>query len=114
MNPEITTSRRLAPEDILPGMFIAITARTHEVFPYWLLDAWNAQRIEPVAFSCMTCSDGDPRRVLAVCLPFILTENAHGGTESLDVRLIAIVQVDEMYGLEAFTRPDPDRTSCYD
>ncbi|MBX3375763.1 MAG: hypothetical protein KF678_02015 [Phycisphaeraceae bacterium] len=114
MNPEITISRRLAPEDILPGMFIAITARTHQVYPYWLLDGWNTQRVEPVAFSCMTCSDGDPRRVLAVCLPFVLTENSRGWTETLDVRLCAIVQVDEMFGLEVFTRPSPDVATCCD
>ncbi len=107
MTKEISTSRRLAPEDIVPGLFIAITSKTHQVFPFWLIGCVPGERVEPVSFSCMTCSDGDPLRVLATCLPFVLTENAKGWTETLDIRLCSIVQVDEMFALELFTRPDP-------
>lgn len=114
MNKEITFTRRLAPEDITPGTYIAITSRTHQIYPYWLLDAYNAHTISTVSFSCTSCSDGEPRRVLAVCLPFVLTENAKGWTETLDIRLTSLVEVDEMFALELFTRPSPDSGGCCD
>ena len=109
MTREITFTRRLAPEDIVPGLYIAIAARTHEIVPLWLMGSVPGEVPEPIRISCKECGDGEPRRVLATCLPFVLTENARGYTETLDIRLCVLVQVDEMYALELFTRPDPDR-----
>ena len=112
-NTENTTiTRRLAPEDIVPGMYIAIAARYHEVFPFWLIGCIPGASVEPFRYACLTCAEGEPRRVLAVCLPFVLAENAQDSVETIDVRMCSLVRVDEMYALEMFTRPDPDRCSC--
>lgn len=105
MNTEISTSRRLAPEDIVPGIFIAITSRIREVYPYWLLNGIAGQQLEVAKFSCMGCGDGSPLRVVSTCLPFVMTENARGEVAVIDARMCGIVQVDEMFALELFTRP---------
>ena len=69
MTQEITTSRRLAPEDIVPGMFIAIAVKTHEFFPYWLIGCVPGVNPELVRVTCLACAEGLPRRVMSVCLP---------------------------------------------
>jgi len=73
MNQEITFTKRLAPEDILPGSFVAITAMTHEIFPFWLVEPAIGKTPDMIRVPCIGCADGDPKRVLAVCLPFVLT-----------------------------------------
>ncbi len=111
MTQEITITRRLAPEDILPGMFIAIAAHTREIFPHWLIGSTPNHVPDVVRISVRGCVDGTPLRVVAVCLPFVMTENAKGAIETLDVRQHTLVTIDEMFALEVFTRPGP-RCTC--
>lgn len=112
MTQDLTTSRRLAPEDIRPGMFVAVSAKLYEIFPYWLAGCTPGVSIEMIRFTGFVRTDGSPRRVLSVCLPFVMTECAKGEVEMLDIRRDTLVQLDEMFGLELFTRPDTDRCSC--
>ena len=100
MNPEISFTKRLAPEDITPGLFVAIAAKIHDCRPQW-----SECIPAPTRRPCIECADGDPRIVLATCLPFVLTELADGRVETLDVRQNILVQLDEMVAVEAFTRP---------
>lgn len=106
MTQEITAIKRLAPEDIAPGLFIAITGKYDEVMPYWLFDSVPARGVEYLRVPSIDCADGEPLRILAVCLPFVLTEEADGRTRTLDIRQHMLASVDEMYALELFTRPD--------
>ena len=37
MSQEITYTKRLYPEDIVPGSYVAIAGKVHEIFPLWLI-----------------------------------------------------------------------------
>jgi len=112
MTQEITYTKRLAPEDIVPGMYIAILGKVHEIFPYWLIDTYSGQSVQKIRVTCVACADGDPRRVVAVCIPFVMTEDAGGRVETLDSRQYILARVDEMYALEKFTRPGTTCPCC--
>lgn len=114
MNQEISISRRLAPEDIVPGAFIALSAKVHEIFPIWLVGCVPGAPLEMIRVRCLACAEGLPRRVISVCLPFVMTEDSKGRVEVLDTRQDILVQVDEMFGLEVFTRPEAKRCQCGD
>ena len=106
MPDDSQTIRSLAPEDIDKGMFVAIQHENREWYnPCEFSDMVPGKMPKPYVFPCKNCSDGDPRRVLAVCLPFVYVENASGSTEALDIRRHALVRVSEDYALEVFTRP---------
>ena len=110
MTQEITAIKRLAPEDIAPGLFIAVTAIVHEVVPPWLIGAVPGDPAPVFRIPCIGCADGDPLRVLAVCIPFVMAEDAKGNVQTLDTRQHTLARLDEMYALELFTRPD--RSCC--
>ncbi|MBX3378915.1 MAG: hypothetical protein KF805_02380 [Phycisphaeraceae bacterium] len=105
MMNEMTVVKVLPPEDIRAGMFVAVLYETHEVLPPKAFDVEPGQSVRPVRVACMDCADGEPRRVLTVCLPFVQVESPEGWLTSLDVRRQSVVALSEMFGLEAFTRP---------
>lgn len=99
-----TLSRRLTPEDIRPGIYIGVLWENHQVFQP-PCDAISFEAPKSVMVPCLNCSDGVPRRVLSICLPFVQVEKPDGTLESLDTRRFALVELSEEFGLEAFTRP---------
>ncbi len=103
-NSEI--SKRLAPEDIEPGTFVVVFSGTHERFPCFWESSASSPPPQPVRFVCLECADGEPLLVVAVCLPFVMTIDKDGDQRTLDVRQTVLARVSEIYGLEAFTRPD--------
>lgn len=111
MTQEITAIKRLAPEDIAPGAFIVVTGMIHELIPPPCDVIGGVVPIFRVP--CLGCADGDPLRVLAVCIPFVMVEDAQGDARTLDTRQHMLARVDEMYALEFFTRPDK-RCNCND
>ena len=114
MTQEITYTKRLYPEDIVPGSYVAIAGKVHEIFPLWLIGCIPGESVQKIRVTCLDCADGDPRRVLAACIPFVLTEDAKGRIETLDIRQHILVRVDEMYALEMFTRPGKACVCCRD
>ncbi|MBX3389445.1 MAG: hypothetical protein KF691_08320 [Phycisphaeraceae bacterium] len=86
-------------------MFVATLYETHEVLPPQALDVTPGLSVRPIKVACYDCADGEPRRVLSVCLPFVQVESAEGWLSTLDVRRQSLVELSEMFGLEAFTRP---------
>lgn len=103
LNTHIT--RRLAPEDIVPGVFVVILHAVHEVYLPGCFSDVPGSTPTPVRLTCTDCADGEPRRVLAVCLPFVQTQDAQGNRCVLDIRRHALALVNEEYALEAFTHP---------
>lgn len=102
---ELTVVKILRPEDIRFGMFVATLFETHEMLPPQAFDVAPGQSVRPVKVACYDCADGEPRRVLWVCLPFVQVESPEGWLSTLDVRRQSLVELSEMFGLEAFTRP---------
>ena len=56
----------------------SIAAHTREIFPHWLIGSTPNHVPDIVRISVRGCVDGTPLRVVAVCLPFVMTENAKG------------------------------------
>ena len=102
---ELTVVRVLRAEDIAAGMYVAVLCETHEVFPPVVFDVLPGQSVKPFRVACTGCADGEAKRVLTVCLPFVQAETAAGELVSLDVRRHTLAALSEVYGLEAFTRP---------
>ncbi len=105
MTNELNIVRILRPEDIREGMFVAVLYETIEVYPPNWWDPPPGTSPRPVRLACSACADGEARRVMSICLPFVQVEDARGDLAALDVRRHALVELAEMYGLEAFTRP---------
>ncbi len=103
MVSELTIAIRLAPEDIVPGLYVAILGVAHEFVK--IEDEAGQLRVRRASVTCRDCADGQPRLVVAVCLPFVMTQTASGKREPLDVRQHVLVRLDSDYALEAFTRP---------
>ncbi len=107
MVTEITIAQRLAPEDVVPGIYVAILGLSQEYVKVED-DASGQPRVKRVSVTIRACADGQPRLVVAVCLPFVMTQLADGKREPLDVRQHLLVRLDADYALEAFTLPSPD------
>jgi len=105
MTWKLTVCRRVAPEDLRPGLFVAVLGVVHEVFPPSALESAEFRPIRPVRVVCTGCADGTPLLVVSVCVPFVQVEDAKGELRTLDVRREQLGVVGEDYGLEAFTRP---------
>lgn len=103
-NP-INACRRIPPEDLRPGMFIVILGVVHEFLVPGSFDDPAISRPRTVRFTCIGCADGEPLRILSICIPFVQLEDACGNLRTLDIRCEQIGAVAEDYALEAFTRP---------
>lgn len=106
MAGEMTACRRIAPEDVRPGIFIAVLSVVHEVYPPAAFEAPWTGPPRPVRITCVRCADGEPLRVVSVCLPFVQAEDAQGDLRRLDLRQHVLGRLDESYAMEAFTRPE--------
>ena len=109
---ESTISQPLAPEDIRPGMFVAILMEIHERGPLFLFDDAKFGKVESVKFArwpcmCSNCSGGEPFKVLEVCLPFVLVKRPKpsgcggAGFRTLDVRQHRLTKLSNVYGQAA-------------
>jgi hypothetical protein len=103
MSKELQLARRLAPEDINAGDFIAITAVVHEVYLCSRLDREYGP-YEPLRLTCTECSDGSPLRVVAVCLPFVLIADGSGQRRALDARRHQFVRLSEDFARKALKK----------
>jgi hypothetical protein len=105
MTGEINVCRRVAPEDLRPGLFVAVLSVVHEVYPPSAFEEPELRPPRPVRVVCMGCADGEPLRVVSVCVPFVQLEDARGELRTLDIRREQLGVLADDYGLEAFTRP---------
>jgi hypothetical protein len=96
-----TTSKVLAPEDISTGDYIAPLSMTFE-----FLDFFRECRTGPpevCRLSVMPCAF-TPYKVTAVCLPFVLVEDAKGDSATLDVRRYVLARLDEDFAQAAMKK----------
>jgi hypothetical protein len=96
-----TTSKVLAPEDISPGDYIAPLSNTVE-----FLDLYRDCRTGPpeVCRLSVTACAFTPYKVTAVCLPFVLVEDAKGDGATLDVRRCTLARLDEDFAQAAMKK----------
>lgn len=94
--------RRLAPEDLAPGLYVSVM-RARVSRPWWMCDedeSWKGESSVVVTPSYA----GVPLRVVGVCLPFVLAEKPDGRHWTLDVRRHELARLSSRYGSEAFRR----------
>lgn len=102
-----TTTRSLAPEDVKPGDYIAVSHTTGQFVS--ACTEWN-KTMEIVRLRFMPCDAGEPLRVEAVCLPFILVHDPDNHYETIDLRQKEIVRLDKAFGKVAFKKMDTRST----
>lgn len=101
--------RRLAPEDVLPGIFITIALERRECVNIWQLE-WHAGSSPPfLRWSEIPREAGRPLRVVGVCLPFVLVQKPSGRTKTLDLRRVELFALTDRFGREAFVRMARER-----
>jgi hypothetical protein len=96
---QATLARALAPEDILPGDYVAVL---HEVYEYptwfWCDDGFGLPRDEAVWVRFRPHDDAAVMKVLAVCLPFVLVREPCGRRRTMDVRRRPLARLAKSYG----------------
>ncbi len=107
MGKQLQTARRIAPEDLNPGDYIAITAVIHEVYLREHLERGYGP-YEPLRLPCIECADGQPLKVVAVCIPFVLVADGSGQRRSLDLRRHQLVRLPEDFARKALKKRKGD------
>lgn len=93
-----TVSRRLAAEDIQIGSYIAVVQQVSELVSFlWMGDTSPEDREQPVFYRHTPINSGEPYRVLAICLPFVFTEDISGEAATVDLRQCEVTQLTAGY-----------------
>ncbi|MCA9278572.1 MAG: hypothetical protein H6815_07925 [Phycisphaeraceae bacterium] len=101
-------ARRVAPEDIVPGMYAAVMSVRHQYIAWWRLTEHSVDPLEVETYSFIPCNAGEPVRVREVCLPFVCVSCVDGEHRTLDVRLVQLARLDPAYGKNAMKRLVPE------
>jgi hypothetical protein len=93
--PKITLASTVAPEDLQPGDFVTLLHFVCELPSYlWCADATTMPVDEPVRIQLIPASAGQPLKVQAICLPFVLVKRPSGKQRTLDVRQCRLARLD--------------------
>jgi hypothetical protein len=97
-NSTTAVAMRLAPEDLRPGLDVAILTEVVEC-PTWLWagDCPGVRADEMVRLQHTPRNGGRPLRIKAVCLPFLLVVRTDGKHRTLDVRRVQLVKLEQDY-----------------
>eukprot|EP00752_Nemacystus_decipiens_P016871 g15103.t1 len=105
---KMTLTRRIrSPEDIQIGDYVVKTHRRYQLVPCDLSRPLDGEVVEPIILYGWPYDAGEPLKVLAVCLPFVMTKTAYGSREAIDTRQDVLMKVSKSYGKSA--RPKPDK-----
>jgi hypothetical protein len=98
-----TLAKSLAPEEILPGDYVALLHVACELPSFlWCAEASTLPLQEPVRIRFVPEGGGIPLKVRAVCLPFVLVKVPQGGRTTLDVRHNQFARLDRTYAVKAW------------
>lgn len=92
-------AKSLAPEDVHVGDYVAVLHETYD-FPsfFWCEDPALEDRSKTVIIRVVPREgNGQPLRVKAICLPFVLVKHPRKGTFSIDVRCQQLARLDPTY-----------------
>ena len=100
---ESTLARRVAAEDIARGDYLAELNEIYQAPPFlWQCESRLTASTEPVAIRFRSQDAGQPLRVIAICLPFVLAKLPSGGRRTLDLRGVELVRLDRHYARRAW------------
>ena len=105
-----TLAKPLAPEDVRVGDYVSPLHETLDFASFlWCADGTFADRSETVPIRFVADNSGQPLKVQAVCLPFVLVKHPVRGTLTLDVRRHQLARLDRAYARLAW-----DAMKCRD
>lgn len=106
-NLPTTLARRLAPEDLRPGDYVAVSRAICQLIPDGCTEGWG--KLRTIDLPYIPYDAGEPLRVVGVCLPFVFVKTAPGGHDTLDTRRQTLVRLGKIYGKRAFTCMGPKK-----
>lgn len=95
----LKVAKRLHPEDLQLGDFVAISEFSCEYLPF-LWDGVDPIRLppdKPVRLKFLACDDHQAQEVKSVCLPFVLCQQTDGSHIIHDVRSVQLTRLDSEY-----------------
>lgn len=107
---ETTLAASVAGEDIACGDFIAVMNEVIELPSYlWSGCDISLPSDEPVRLRFLPCDSGEPRKVIAVCLPFVYAKKPNGSVVTLDVRRYQLLRLDRACARAAWKARKPSK-----
>ncbi len=110
---KVTAARTLAPEDVRPGMYVAVLREKHD---HTCEVEWSDQYMigrKSVRFRCVDipeAGENQPALVEAVCVPFVLVRDPSGKSRSLDLRRVDLARLKRSFAQFAFARLKSEST----
>jgi hypothetical protein len=97
--PQATSSvRRLAPEDVARGDYLAVLHDVYEIMPFGCFDeAPLRTERPPIRLAFIPREPRALLKVVSVCVPFVVVRNPAGEHSTLDLRLCAVGRVDRQH-----------------
>jgi hypothetical protein len=107
-------ARPIAPEDIRIGDYIAIMSTVVEWPPFFFDQPFG--RVDVVRTHHLPCSGGEPLKVQAICIPFLLVRNHKDEHTTIDLRRHRIAKLSEAFGKKASKKlaAKGDKLKCID
>ena len=98
-----TLSRRVrSPEDIQIGDFIAVTHTRYELLPGPFDPApVGRESVEPLRVTMIPPNAGEPLKVVAISLPFVMAESHDDRRFAIDTRQHVLTRVSTEYAMSA-------------
>lgn len=96
----LKASRRLHPEDLAAGDYVAVAHVTLQ-FPTFLwcgADPVTLPPDKPVQITFLPHADKGPLKVTSICLPFVLCKNIEGDSKMFDLREVQFLRLDSEFG----------------
>lgn len=112
---KVTAARTLAPEDVRPGVYVAVMREIseHACAIEWRDEFMSGEK--SVRYRCVEIpesSENGPLLVEAVCTPFVLARDAQGKSRTLDLRRLTLARLRRSYGEFAFARLKAESSSA--
>jgi len=86
-------ARRLAPEDIEPGQFVAVHRQKGQFL--WLAceGGFESPKAQVLEVDYVPDHSGRPLKVEQVCLPYVQVKTPHRRIRTLDTRMVQLVEL---------------------
>ena len=95
--------RRLGPEDLQRGQYVTVMQRTGQSLNYHLFcESPEHPSVTVERYAYLPKQAGQPLKVLALCIPFVLVKTARGKCHMLDLRRVDLALLSDDFGRAAF------------
>jgi len=111
-NDETSLAARVAPEDLRVGDFVAVLSEIVELPSFLWCEALPTDRSELVRLRYLPTEDRAPKKVKAVCLPFVFVKLPCGKHQIIDMRLTSLARLDQCYAKEVWKSLKAPQSRC--